>query len=208
MRRRVGELIQTRGRRRLPPEERRAQLLEVALRVFARSGLGQARHAEIAKEAGVAVSTVFLYFPTRDALVDAVLSRVESIYVAMAENVHTRGLGPRETLERHAEWFVESLEDHMSEVLVWLDWSTSFRQQHWQRFLAFMNRVVTIVEETIRAGQASGEIDPARDAHALARLFVGTAQILVHMKLVGTDAEAITDFSRTVLDATTGRAAS
>ena len=67
-------LIERNGkRRRLPPEERRAQLLEIAIDVFAERGLGAARHAEIAERAGVAVSTVFAYFETREALVDAVL---------------------------------------------------------------------------------------------------------------------------------------
>jgi TetR/AcrR family transcriptional regulator, hemagglutinin/protease regulatory protein len=51
--------------RRLDPSERRPQLLECAMRVFARRGLGSARHSEIAKEAKVSVPTVFFYFPSR-----------------------------------------------------------------------------------------------------------------------------------------------
>ena len=54
------------ARKRLPPDERRAQLLAIAIDVFAERGLGAARHAEIAERAGVAVSTVFVYFPTRE----------------------------------------------------------------------------------------------------------------------------------------------
>ena len=65
-------------RRRLAPEARRAELMAVAIEVFARRGLGEARHAEIAAEAGVSVPTVFVYFPTRDALVHAVLDHVAS----------------------------------------------------------------------------------------------------------------------------------
>jgi AcrR family transcriptional regulator len=44
--------------------------------VFAEGGLGAARHAEIAERAGVAVSTVFVYFPTREDLVRDVLDAV------------------------------------------------------------------------------------------------------------------------------------
>jgi len=59
--------------RRLDPSERRPQLLQCAIRVFARRGLGGAHHAEISREARVSIPTVFFYFPTREVLVMAVL---------------------------------------------------------------------------------------------------------------------------------------
>ena len=46
------------ARKRLPPEERRAQLLAIAIDVFAARGIGAARHAEIARRARGSVSTV------------------------------------------------------------------------------------------------------------------------------------------------------
>jgi AcrR family transcriptional regulator len=55
------------GRRRAHPldeAERRALLLQCAIRVFARRGIGAARRAEIASKAKVSVPTVFFYFPT------------------------------------------------------------------------------------------------------------------------------------------------
>jgi TetR/AcrR family hemagglutinin/protease transcriptional regulator len=201
----MGVVAEAGVRRRLPPEERRAQLLEVAVRVFASNGLGQARHAEIAREAGVAVSTVFLYFPTREGLVDAVLSEVERVYLEMVEEVHSLGLPARTALERHVQSFIASLDAHLAHALVWLDWSTSFRHGVWQRFLGFMERIVELVEDTIRRGQREGAVDPSRDAHTAARLCVGAAQTLVHMKLVGMDSETIADFSRTALDTALGR---
>ena len=77
-------------RRRLPPDERRAQLLAIAIDVFAERGIGAARHAEIAERAGVAVSTVFLYFKTREALVDAVLDAVSRFFLDGLERIHGR----------------------------------------------------------------------------------------------------------------------
>ena len=85
-------------RRRLPPEERRAQLLSIAIDVFADRGLGAARHAEIAERAGVAVSTVFAYFETREALVDAVLREVADFFIAAAERIHGQEKGCVEIL--------------------------------------------------------------------------------------------------------------
>jgi TetR/AcrR family hemagglutinin/protease transcriptional regulator len=174
-----------RQRRRLPPEERRAQLLEVALHVFAGSGLGQARHAEIAAEAGVAVSTVFLYFPTREALVAAVLDDVERLYLDLLDRTLRQQTSARAALEAMAEVFLASLETNLLHALVWLDWSTSFRAEYWHRFLRFMERVLKRVEDTIRRGQREGSIEAGRDPNASARLFVGAARTIVEATLGG-----------------------
>lgn len=77
-------------RRRMPPEERRAQLLAIAIDVFAERGLGAARHAEIAERAGVAVSTTFVYFPTRERLVEDVLAALASFFLDLLERAHAQ----------------------------------------------------------------------------------------------------------------------
>src|SRR5579885_3157999 len=75
--------------RPLEQPERKAVLLQTAIRVFARRGLGGARHTEIAREAGVSVPTVFFYFPTREALVHDVLTEVAGFYEDMTERIHS-----------------------------------------------------------------------------------------------------------------------
>src|SRR2546425_9656361 len=81
----------SRRRRRAHPldkAERRALLLQCAMRVFARRGIGAAHHAEVAREAKVSVPTGFFYFPTREALVNAVLEEVARFFIEMAEAAH------------------------------------------------------------------------------------------------------------------------
>jgi TetR/AcrR family transcriptional regulator, hemagglutinin/protease regulatory protein len=192
------------GRRRLPPEERRAQLLEVALGVFARRGLGSARHAEIAQEAGVAVSTVFLYFPTRDELVRAVLAEVERFYVAHAEGFHHRAEDASQICRQHAFDFVELLDTHRDHCLVWLDWSTAVREEIWPLYQAFSERMIGIVAATIERGQKEGDVASRLDPTALARMFVGSAQMMAQMKLTGAPEDTIRHFTDTVVEATLG----
>jgi TetR/AcrR family hemagglutinin/protease transcriptional regulator len=192
------------SRRRLPPDERRAQLLAVALEVFAREGLGAARHAAIARVAGVAVSTVFLYFPTREALVDAVLSEVERFYLDQSERAFAGEAPAPAKLRALADAFLGSLETDLPHALVWLDWSTHFREHVWQRFLGLMDGVVGRCERVIREGQAAGTIPAGRDPRGVARLFVGSATMFVHMKLTGAQPEEIERISRTVIAAAAG----
>ena len=53
--------------------ERRAQILEAALRVFARKGFAGARTDDIAQEAGVSKGLLYWYFKSKDAIIRALL---------------------------------------------------------------------------------------------------------------------------------------
>jgi len=66
--------------KRLDPDLRRAQLLKHAIVAFAEAGIERAVHADVAARAKVSTPTVFKYFPTREALVDAVLGEIETAF--------------------------------------------------------------------------------------------------------------------------------
>ena len=50
--------------------EKRTNLLNAALKLFVLNGVKNTSTAEIAREAGIAAGTLFLYFPTKQALLD------------------------------------------------------------------------------------------------------------------------------------------
>lgn len=71
--------------RKLNPEKKNAYL-QAALKLFVAQGVSNTSTAAIAKEAGTASGTLFLYFPTKQALIDALVMQVvqqeaEAIYV-------------------------------------------------------------------------------------------------------------------------------
>lgn len=66
-------------RKSLITERRRKQILDAALTVFSREGYGEATIPDIAREAGVAVGTIYNYYPSkRDILVSILANRVLS----------------------------------------------------------------------------------------------------------------------------------
>lgn len=65
-------------RRRLPAAERRAQITGAAIEVFAREGYERAGTAAIAAEAGVSEAALYRYFPSKQAILRAVLERVRA----------------------------------------------------------------------------------------------------------------------------------
>jgi TetR/AcrR family hemagglutinin/protease transcriptional regulator len=200
-----GEVDTRNGRKRLPPEERRAQLLETALEVFARRGFGRAAHAEIAEAAAVAVSTVFLYFPTREALVAAVLEEVGGFYRELALRIHAQEKPCREILSEHRAAFHQSLETHPHHARIALDWSTAVREDVWPQYLEFIDELVRNHVRTIRRGQREGAVPDSVDPETSARMLIGTAQMTAQLKLVGTDPERLERMSGLMIDAALGR---
>ena len=69
---------------RKPSPERRAKFLSSALKLFVRDGVQHASTAAIAQEAGTAAGTLFLYFPTKQDLINELalqLGREQSEYI-------------------------------------------------------------------------------------------------------------------------------
>jgi TetR/AcrR family transcriptional regulator, fatty acid metabolism regulator protein len=68
-------------------EDKRRQLLDAAVRVFARKGFHASRVGDIAEEAGVAHGLLYHYFKSKDDVLDAVFQENWSILVARIASV-------------------------------------------------------------------------------------------------------------------------
>lgn len=140
---------QTARGRRLEPGERRAQLLHHAVSAFADAGIERAVHADVANRANVSTPTVFKYFPTREALVDAVLSEIEETF----ENL--RSLLPKDVVLTSSE-LARALAGVLSELCVTrpnlmkvaLTWSVAFSPVR-ARYMAFEGRLLNNLSSVI-----------------------------------------------------------
>jgi AcrR family transcriptional regulator len=68
-------------------EDKRRQLLDAAVRVFARKGFHASRVGDIAEEAGVAHGLLYHYFKSKDQVLEAVFSENWSLLIARIESV-------------------------------------------------------------------------------------------------------------------------
>ncbi|MGB6231823.1 MAG: TetR/AcrR family transcriptional regulator [Litorimonas sp.] len=164
------------SRKRLSPEARRAQLLDTAVDVFARMGLERAGHGDIAKRAGVSTPTVFNYFPTRDALVAAVLERIEACVDEMFERVPERCEGRRHRILQLAAAFRMLVEERPSETKTFLKWGVSFDPAIRPLYLAYqdglLDRLVAILPDNP---------SDAAQARAEARILLGASNLFAGM---------------------------
>src|SRR5580698_11410921 len=78
------------------PEDKRAKLLDAALELFETRGFDGVAVPEIARHAGVATGTLYLYFKDKAALVNALYRHWKSAYNAAVLAPLPESVSPRE----------------------------------------------------------------------------------------------------------------
>jgi AcrR family transcriptional regulator len=89
------------GKRIDVADDKRARLLAAALDLFETRGFDGVAVPEIAAKAGVAVGTVYRYFETKEALVNALYRQWKQAYNDLVLAPAPKGLKPREIFSRY-----------------------------------------------------------------------------------------------------------
>jgi len=107
----------TPSRRRLK-EARPQQLLDAALTLFAEKGFAATRAEEVAQRAGVSKGTLYLYYPSKEELLKAVIREHLSSRIAAGAAAAEKHRGPVAELLREvfARWWLEVFDSPTSGV--------------------------------------------------------------------------------------------
>ncbi|NVJ96548.1 MAG: TetR/AcrR family transcriptional regulator [Alphaproteobacteria bacterium] len=185
-------------RTRLSPEERRQQLLDAAVELFAERGIGEAKHADIAKRTGVSVATTFVYFPTREALIDAVLDEVAAKNLSIFEAVNPSGLAPADLLTALADQALSRVDTERAATQVYLNWSTNFAPHIRERFLETQDIILSRLTDIL--AMAVPERQKGKGARDDARILLAASQMLTVMKIDGISKERRDRFTEHTID--------
>ena len=141
-------------------KDKHQQIIEAATRIFARKGFFQARVSDIAREAGVADGTIYLYFDNKD---DILISLFEEQMKAVLDDMIGKlaeETGPVEKLRQFALAHLSLIEKNknMAEIIqVELRQSSRFMKEYKnERFAQYLDLIADIVEE----GQQKGVFRP------------------------------------------------
>ncbi|USD64845.1 TetR/AcrR family transcriptional regulator [Vibrio sp. SCSIO 43136] len=167
------DTVKKRPRTRLSPQKRKEQLLDIAIEVFARRGIGRGGHADIAEIAQVSVATVFNYFQTREDLVDEVLGQVENHYHAfVSENID-----PDSSAESNLDHFTTQVINAAlageNWLKVWFEWSSSTREEVWPLFLSCNENSRKRLEAMFESAQNRGEVCDKHEPSVLTHMLHG-----------------------------------
>jgi TetR/AcrR family transcriptional regulator, fatty acid metabolism regulator protein len=148
---------------RARPEDRRRQILDAAVRVFARQGYHACRVSDVADEAGVAYGLVYHYFGSKELLLDTLfLERWEVLLEAIA-SVRTRRGDIHEKLHAVAGFIIDSYRhdpELMKVIIVEVTRAAnSFGVRHFAKIREAYDGIAAIVLDAQRSGTLRTDVD-------------------------------------------------
>ena len=102
--------------RKLSPE-RREQFMNAALKLFVEMGVQNTSPAAIAREAGSAAGTLFIYFPTKQDLIDELVLRISREQSAYIKSILSPHQSVRDTFWTIWEGSIRGFLEHMDAYL-------------------------------------------------------------------------------------------
>ena len=144
--------------------DKRQQILDAAVRVFARQGFHSTRVADVADEAGVAYGLVYHYFRSKDQILNEVFSERWSLLLAATEEVDAQDIRGREKLGAVASFIVESYrhEPELMKVIIVevTRAANSFGSIHLPEIRKAYELIAGIVAEGQSQGAFRKDVDP------------------------------------------------
>jgi len=148
-------------------------ILRAAIKVFARSGFFNAKVADVAREAGVADGTVYLYFKNKDDILVSIFNDYMQDALAAGRKNLSALKDPVEKLRRIVHAHLEGLGRDRNLAVVFqveLRSSTKFMEQ----FSATkVTEYLELIREVIEEGQRSGVFRPGVNTKVVAKVLFG-----------------------------------
>lgn len=164
------------------PEERRQEILENAIRVFARKGYDKTSISDIAKEMNISQGLCYRYFASKEEIYDVALDMY-------AEDIVTKHIQEWDASHKTIEQLIETYcgisddftkaEQENQELFTVFHNGKSSKKMHDQLALAVGNKLIPYVARILEASKEKGEL-AITDVNAIAYFIVfGQVGILV-----------------------------
>ena len=181
--------------------ERQRQILEAAVRVFARNGYHTSRVGDVAAEAGVAHGLVYHYFPSKAALLEAVFRETWEGLLEALRRVESSGEPAREQLRQVAAIVLRTWrrDPDLIRVLV----REVARSPQLQSQAEAVGEALGVIERIVARGQEAGELRADLDARLSAWIVWGALEELLTGWVLGRlpdSDEDVTAAERTVVE--------
>ena len=136
--------------------DKREAILRAAVKVFAQKGFFNSKVADVAKEAGIADGTVYLYFKSKDEILHSVFDRAMEEFIAEGKREIEGIIEPDKRLQKIARLHLERLSADRDLAIVFqveLRGSTKFMEEFSASGFA---EYLDIIRQTIADGQRQG----------------------------------------------------
>ena len=185
---------------RPPVGDKRDAILRAATQVFAQRGFFNAQVADIARAAGVAAGTVYLYFRSKDDLLVSLFERTMRDAIAEGRAALLGAVDPRERLRRIARLHLERLGRDRDLAVVFqveLRQSTKFMERFSSSYL---REYLGLIREAVEAGQAAGLFRRDVNATTAAKILFGALDEMATNWMLSRRRYALEKDADTVID--------
>jgi TetR/AcrR family fatty acid metabolism transcriptional regulator len=181
-------------------DDKRKRILQAAVKVFARKGYFAARVSEIAKKAGVADGTIYLYFKGKEdilvRLFDEVMAEQSEEMSRAIEALPTAPERLRAIAERHLR-LLGANRDLAVVFQVELRQSTQFME----RFTAsWLGDYLALITQTIEQGQREGALRADLNKKVATKAFFGALDETVTSWIIGGKGYDLASLAHPVVD--------
>ena len=165
--------------RTAPATDRRRQILDAAVRVFARQGYHSCRVSDIADEAGVAYGLVYHYFRSKDEVMNELFTVRWSLLLAAIDEVDRGDGTAREKLDAVAGFIIDSYRHDPELMQVIIVEVTRAANSFGRTHLPEINRAYEAIEKIIADAQKAGTFRPEADSRLASMFFYGGIEQLL-----------------------------
>jgi AcrR family transcriptional regulator len=179
-----------------PAVDRRRQILDAAIRVFARQGFNECRVSDIAQEANVAYGLVYHYFDSKDQVLDELFVERWSLLLQAIEEVDGQSIAPREKLDAVAGFIIESYRHDPELMKVIIIEVTRAANSFTRTHLPQIRQAYDLIAKIVRDAQESGAFRTDVDPDFASMWFYGAIEQLLSGWVFGIIGDRDEDFDR------------
>jgi TetR/AcrR family transcriptional regulator len=159
----------------MPSSERQEDILDRTLELAASTGLAELTMKKIAARVGFSEAAIYRHFPTKQALLLALMARLETRLVRRVEAIAAEtGAAPAERIGRILEHHLSLvLEKNSLPIMLLAEASASGDPVLLRRMRGIMQRYVGILQRLVKEGMDRGELPAAAQPETVAMLLLG-----------------------------------
>ena len=151
------------------PDDTRARIIDTADALFRRLGYAKTAVADIAAELGMSPANVYRFFPSKNAIVEAICQRCLN---ELETNIWAVARSPGPAAARLEQLFVEIFNYHRDNLITEKrvnDMVLFAMENNWAAVEAHIEMMRVVIEKILRDGIEKGEFDPvdARETSVL-----------------------------------------
>lgn len=154
-----GSAVQARGptpARRSTKRRRTSEIIDAAARVFAKRGFHGTTTTNIADALGMRQASLYYYFASREAALEAVCERGAQIFVEVAAGIVAEGASPRDKIEALVRAHLEPLGPGLDYVRVFINERRYLPEASRKKLGRFSRRIERLFQAVIEAGISDG----------------------------------------------------